>query len=105
MSGLTVAFAGLTHLGIVSAAAAAEHCDRVIGYDADAGRVAGLAAGRLPIEEPGLADLVAKGGNRLTWTSDVGALRRPTWSTSRSTCRPTRRACPTSDPSRRSWKG
>lgn len=75
MSGLTVAFAGLTHLGIVSAAAAAEHCDRVIGYDADSGRVAGLAAGRLPIEEPGLADLVAKGGNRLTWTSDVGALR------------------------------
>ena len=31
MSRLTVAFAGLTHLGIVSAAAAAEHCDRVIG--------------------------------------------------------------------------
>lgn len=75
MSGLTVAFAGLTHLGIVSAAAAAEHCDRVIGYDADAGLAAGLAAGRLPIEEPGLADLVAKGGNRLTWTSDVSALR------------------------------
>lgn len=75
MSSLTVAFAGLTHLGIVSAAAAAEHCDRVIGYDADATRVGDLSAGRLPIEEPGLPELISRGGERLVWTTDPAALQ------------------------------
>jgi len=54
MSAPVVGFAGLTHLGLVSALALASKGFRVVGYDSDAARVRDIAAGRLPVVEPGL---------------------------------------------------
>jgi UDPglucose 6-dehydrogenase len=72
--GVVVGFAGLTHLGLVSAAATAARGFPVIGFDADAGRVAGLAAGRPPVVEPGLDALLAEQRPRLTFTGNPAAL-------------------------------
>lgn len=74
--GLTVGFAGLTHLGIVSSAAAAAKGARVVAFDPDARLVAGLARGERPIHEPGLAELVAENADRLAYTADIGDLAR-----------------------------
>ena len=57
MSVPVVGFAGLTHLGLVSALALAAKGFRVLGYDNDAARVRDIAAGRLPVVEPGLDEL------------------------------------------------
>jgi len=57
MSAPVIGFAGLTHLGLVSALAVASKGFRVVGYDADAARVRDIAAGRLPVIEPGLDEL------------------------------------------------
>jgi UDPglucose 6-dehydrogenase len=70
----TVGFAGLTHLGLVSAVAAAAKGLRVIGYDADADRVRDIAAGRLPVVEPDLDDLARRFGAQLSYTDRVGDL-------------------------------
>ena len=60
MSGLRVGFAGLTHLGLVSAAAAAGRGFDVVGFDADAAQVERLQRQELPVAEPGLPELLAK---------------------------------------------
>jgi len=49
MSAPVIGFAGLTHLGLVSALAVASKGFRVVGYDSDAARVRDIAAGRLPV--------------------------------------------------------
>jgi UDP-N-acetyl-D-mannosaminuronate dehydrogenase len=46
MSAPVIGFAGLTHLGLVSALAVASKGFRVVGYDTDAARVGDIAAGR-----------------------------------------------------------
>lgn len=71
MSRPIIGFAGMTHLGLVSAAAAAERGFAVIGFDQDAGRVGRLGRGELEITEPGLPELVMKNGSRLSFTSSV----------------------------------
>ena len=55
----TVGFAGLTHLGIVSSAAAAAKRMPTVAFDPDAALVARLGRRELAIHEPGLADLIA----------------------------------------------
>ena len=55
---MKVAVLGLWHLGSVTAACAAAAGHDVIGWDPDAATVAALAAGRPPVAEPGLAELV-----------------------------------------------
>jgi UDPglucose 6-dehydrogenase len=57
----SVAVAGLWHLGTVIAACLASRGISTLGYDPDPEVVAGLAAGRPPIFEPGLEDLVRDG--------------------------------------------
>jgi UDPglucose 6-dehydrogenase len=57
MSAPVIGFAGLTHLGLVSALAVASKGFRVVGFDSDAARVRGIAAGSLPVIEPGLDEL------------------------------------------------
>ncbi len=57
---MKVAVVGLWHLGTVTAACLAEAGHDVVGVDPDAGVVSGLQAGRLPVAEPGLAELTAK---------------------------------------------
>jgi UDPglucose 6-dehydrogenase len=51
---------GLWHLGSVTAACLAEGGHDVTGLDPDAATVAGLAADRPPVDEPGLAALLAE---------------------------------------------
>jgi UDPglucose 6-dehydrogenase len=71
-----IGFAGLTHLGIVSAVGTASKGFRVIGCDADADRVRDIAAGRMPVVEPGLDEMARGCSERLAYTdrvSDLGA--------------------------------
>jgi UDPglucose 6-dehydrogenase len=52
---VTVAFCGMTHLGLVSAAAAAELGVATLAFDPDAALIAHIKAGALPVHEPGLS--------------------------------------------------
>ena len=52
----TIAVVGLWHLGTVTAAVMAEAGHNVLAFD-DAGVVAALDSDRLPVSEPGLAEL------------------------------------------------
>jgi UDPglucose 6-dehydrogenase len=69
-----VGFAGLTHLGLVSAVATASKGLRVVGYDSEQNRVRDIAEGRLPVLEPGLDDLSRRFGAQLTYTNRVADL-------------------------------
>jgi UDPglucose 6-dehydrogenase len=69
-----IGFAGLTHLGLVSALAVASKGFRVIGYDADAGRVGDIAAGCWPVVEPGLDELYRACAQYTSFTSRVDDL-------------------------------
>lgn len=70
-----IGFAGLTHLGIVSAAAAAAKGFHVTGFDPDQDLVARLDRRELPIAEPGLDALIASHAARLRFADKEGALR------------------------------
>ncbi len=74
MSALMIGFAGLTHLGLVSAVAIASKGFTVRGYDPDAARVRDIAAGRMPVLEPDLDELARAHGSRLSYTDKVGDL-------------------------------
>jgi UDPglucose 6-dehydrogenase len=66
-----VGFAGMTHLGLVSATGTAAKGFDVVCYDSNPALVADLRAGRLPVLEPGLDDMVAANGARQKFTSDL----------------------------------
>lgn len=66
----TVAFVGMTHLGLVSAAAVAAKGFRTVCVDPDKALIASLSAGELPVSEPGLADLIAANGPRQAFTAE-----------------------------------
>ena len=70
-----IGFAGLTHLGLVSAAATAEKGFSVVAFDPDRALVDKVAAGRLPVSEPGLDDLLARRREKLRYGADAAALR------------------------------
>ncbi len=55
-----IGFRGMSHLGLVSAAAAAAKGFAVLGFDEDAALVERLDAGDLPVLEPGLPELLAQ---------------------------------------------
>lgn len=69
---MNVTVLGLWHLGSVTAACTARH-HRVTGLDFDEAVVTGLRAGRAPLHEPGLDDLLAAGlaSGRLIFSSDA----------------------------------
>jgi len=71
-----IAFAGMTHLGICSAAAAAARGLQVIGYDPDASLVQSLNDGEPPIVEPGLTDILTDQTKRLHFTDAINADNR-----------------------------
>jgi UDPglucose 6-dehydrogenase len=73
---LRICVCGLGHLGTVTAAALSEHFTTV-AYDPDPAVIAALRAGRAPISEPGLDDVLKAGAasKRLTFTDDAAALR------------------------------
>src|SRR5690348_3980392 len=64
---------GLWHLGCVTAACTAAAGNRVVGLDLDQKVIADLKAGKPPISEPGLNELIAQEmrAGRLAFTSDV----------------------------------
>src|SRR5690348_10362416 len=69
-----IGFAGLSHLGLVSAAAAASRGFEETAPDPDASLCAGLDRGELPVFEPGLAELVSSCRSRLRFTADPAGL-------------------------------
>ena len=78
-----IAVIGFGYIGSVIAAVLAERGFSVVGIDTNAAMIAEVQAGRCPIPEPGLAELVAKGvaSGRLTASTDPAAAqgrpRRP----------------------------
>jgi UDPglucose 6-dehydrogenase len=78
MTTLTVAVAGLWHLGTVTAACLASRGIDTIGYDRDVDTVRKLQTGEPPLFEPGLADLVRAGfdAGKLRFTSSPDDLRQ-----------------------------
>jgi UDPglucose 6-dehydrogenase len=75
MSPPRVGYAGMTHLGLCSAIAAAGKGFATLGFDADAALVARLEAGRLPVVEPGLDDLLRVNRERLAFSADPARLQ------------------------------
>jgi UDPglucose 6-dehydrogenase len=73
LDGMRIAIIGMGYVGLVSAACFAKLGVSVVGVDNDAGRVGRLEAGEIPIYEPGLDQLVARGrrAGRLTFTTDL----------------------------------
>src|SRR5215204_5112689 len=71
---MKVSVFGLGYVGSVSAASFAADGHEVVGVDVNADKVAAVNAGRSPIVEPGLDDLLAKGAadGRLRGTTDTG---------------------------------
>jgi UDPglucose 6-dehydrogenase len=70
-----IAMIGTGYVGLVSGACFADFGHRVTCVDKDADKIAGLHAGRMPIWEPGLDDLVAHNvaRGRLLFTTDLRA--------------------------------
>lgn len=75
MTSPVVGFAGLTHLGLVSAVGTASKGFRVVGYDADTSRVSAIATGRLPVLEPDLDELARRHSAQLSYSDKTDALR------------------------------
>ena len=69
-----IGFAGLSHLGIVSSAAAAAKGFEVVGYDADASLCAALRKAAPPIAEPGLTALLGDVAPQIRYTADSSDL-------------------------------
>ena len=74
MTSAVIGMAGMTHLGLVSAAVAAERGFQVVGFDPESSLVETLRQGELPIQEPGLPELVARTRERLAFATDPAAL-------------------------------
>jgi UDPglucose 6-dehydrogenase len=75
---MRIAIIGSGYVGLVSGACFADFGHVVTCIDTDAGKIAALARGEVPIFEPGLAELVAKcvAARRLSFTAELGAPAR-----------------------------
>jgi len=69
-----IGFAGMTHLGINSAAACAGRGFPTVCFDPDRKLIKSLAAGTLPVVEPGLPALLKEGAGRIRFTADLAEL-------------------------------
>jgi len=74
MSKPVIGYAGMTHLGLVSASASAALGFGTVAFDQDAALVVRLKQGDLPISEPDLAELIARHKSNLTFYADAAAL-------------------------------
>ena len=74
MSKPTIGFCGMTHLGLVSAVAAAEKGFEVLCYDPKPQVIKELSKGKLPVREPDLDDLLASNEDRIGFSADAGDL-------------------------------
>ena len=75
---MRIAMIGSGYVGLVSGACLADFGHRVTCVDLDEGKIASLKAGRIPIFEPGLEDLVASNARdeRLVFTTDLATAVR-----------------------------
>ncbi|MEW5984304.1 MAG: nucleotide sugar dehydrogenase [Acidobacteriota bacterium] len=71
-----IGYAGLTHLGLVSSAAAASKGFDVVAFDPEPDLVARLQTGHMPVVEPGLPEMLDEQSTRITLTADPAALGR-----------------------------
>lgn len=71
-----IGFAGMTHLGVNSAAAAMARGFEVVGYDADAAVIGGLREARPPVTEPGLTEALRAHATKAHFTSNQDDLAR-----------------------------
>jgi UDPglucose 6-dehydrogenase len=69
-----VGFAGMTHLGLVSASAVAGRGFETVGFDADRALIDRLARRDWPVLEPGLDELIRGNGARQRFTAARGDL-------------------------------
>ncbi len=69
-----VGFAGLTHLGLVSASAVCGRGFPTVCYDPNEKLIGELTGGRLPIVEPGLAEIVRQNGERQRFSASLSDL-------------------------------
>ena len=69
MSSPVLGFAGMTHLGLVSAVCAAEKGFRTVCFDPVSSRIGALMRSELGVAEPQLHDLALKNASRLSFTS------------------------------------
>jgi UDPglucose 6-dehydrogenase len=69
-----IGYAGMTHLGLVSASAAAGQGFRTVAFDPDPSLIGRLADGDLPVSEPDLPELIRRAGANLVYSADEGAL-------------------------------
>ena len=68
-----IAVAGTGYVGLVSGACLADFGNAVVCVDTNEGKIAGLRAGRIPIFEPGLEDVVARNAasGRLSFSTEL----------------------------------
>jgi UDPglucose 6-dehydrogenase len=74
---MQIAMVGSGYVGLVSGACFADFGHKVCCIDKDPARIAALKAGKMPIYEPGLADIVMNNvrQNRLSFADDLAAVR------------------------------
>ncbi|MBI2805155.1 MAG: UDP-glucose/GDP-mannose dehydrogenase family protein [Planctomycetes bacterium] len=72
---MKIAVIGTGYVGLVTATCLAESGNEVVGVDKDAGKIATLKSGKIPIYEPGLAELVHRNTReqRLVFSTDLPA--------------------------------
>ena len=72
---MKIAMVGTGYVGLVSGACFSEFGWDVVCVDNNADKIAMLEAGKMPIYEPGLDDLVARNvaAGRLSFTTDLGS--------------------------------
>src|SRR2546425_2123277 len=75
---MNICVVGTGYVGLVTGAVFADLGNDVICVDTDAGKIAALRAGRMPIYEPGLEEMVARNAadGRLAFTLDLTAAVR-----------------------------
>jgi UDPglucose 6-dehydrogenase len=69
-----IGYAGMTHLGLVSASAAAGLGFRTVAFDPDHSLIERLVHGDLPVNEPDLPELIGRAGGKLVFSADDGTL-------------------------------
>ena len=76
MSRPLIGFAGMTHLGVNSAAAALARGFAVVGYDPNQAVIEGLRIARPPVVEPGLPEALARHSENARYTTALAELAR-----------------------------
>ena len=76
MREFNVGVVGAGYVGLATGACMAHVGHRVTLVDTDAERIEGLRRGKVPIYEPGLEELIARGRGRLSFTTELGPVAR-----------------------------